>query len=160
MTAPDPAPDLDFQLATFRFSLRAAVIILRGGLILVCREPGLDLCYLPGGRIQAGEDSLSAARRELLEETGRDVGPLRLALISEDFFVSASGPHQGVAFYYVAETVPDLPAEAFANLSAGGHWFEWVGLNGLDEAGLVPPMLRAFVTNLPDGGVRHLVSRR
>lgn len=154
------APDLDFQLATFRFSLRAAVIVIRGGAVLVCREPGLDVCYLPGGRIQAGEDSLAAARRELLEETGQDVGPLRLALICEDFFGSASGPHQGVAFYYLAELPPSFPAETFANLSAEGHWFEWVRLDALDEAGLVPPFLRSALLDLPSEGVRHLVSRR
>ena len=154
------ARDLDFQLEHLRFSLRAAVILIRGGFILVCREPDLDVCYLLGGRIQAGEDSLSAARRELLEETGQDVGPLRLALISEDFFQSASGPQQGIAFYYVAETVPDLPAEAFANLSAEGHWFEWVSLDELDAAQLVPPMLRDSALNLPGEGVQHLVTRR
>ena len=159
------APDLDFQLEnlqleTLRFSLRAAVILIRGGFVLVCREPGLDVCYLPGGRIQAGEDSLSAAQRELLEETGQDVGALRLALISEDFFQSASGPYQGIAFYYIAQTVPDLPAETFANLSAEGHWFEWVSLGMLDEAQLVPPILRDFVLDLPPAGVQHVVSRR
>ncbi|WP_420595799.1 NUDIX hydrolase [Deinococcus sp.] len=154
------APDIDFQLENLRFSLRAAVIVIRGGFVLVCREPDLDVCYLPGGRIQAGEDSLSAARRELLEETGQDVGQLRLALICEDFAQLNGTPFQGIAFYYVAETVPDLPAAAFANLSAEDHWFEWVSLGALDEAQLVPPLLRDFVLNLPSEGVRHVVSRR
>ncbi|GAA4021954.1 hypothetical protein GCM10022631_40290 [Deinococcus rubellus] len=93
------------------------------------------------------------------------MGPLQLALISKDFFEPASGPHQGVAFYYVAGAAPDLPAEAFANLSAGGYWFEWINLDRLAETQLVPPMVRDFVPNLPGpnrpgDGVQHLVSRR
>ncbi|AWN23447.1 hypothetical protein DKM44_09595 [Deinococcus irradiatisoli] len=152
--------DLDFQLDAFRFSLRAAVIVIRGGLLLVCREPGLNLCYLPGGRIQAGEDSMSAARRELLEETGQDVGPLQLALIAEEFFQSGSGPHQGIGFYYVALSPPRLPDHAFANRSAEGHWFEWVRLERLEEAGLVPPMLQEAVLSMPTDRLRHLISRR
>lgn len=156
MTAPEPtSPDIDFTLEDFRFSMRAAVILIHGGKLLVCREPDLDVCYLPGGRIQFGEDSLAAARRELLEETGQVVGPLRLSIISEDFFESASGPYQGIALYYVAESPPSFPAKPFE-----GHWFEWVSLDALDGAGLVPPFLRSAVLNLPSEGVRHLVSRR
>ncbi len=88
------------------------------------------------------------------------MGPLRLTLICEEFFGSASGPYQGIAFYYLAESSPSFPAGAFANRSAEGHWFEWVSLDALDEAGLVPPFLRSAVLDLPGEGVRHLVSRR
>jgi ADP-ribose pyrophosphatase YjhB (NUDIX family) len=50
----------------------AAVVVADARLLLVRRghEPHAGLWSLPGGRLQPGEESASACRRELLEETG------------------------------------------------------------------------------------------
>ena len=48
--------------------------VTEDGRVVLVREfrPGLEveLCELPGGAIEDGEDAIAAARRELLEETG------------------------------------------------------------------------------------------
>jgi 8-oxo-dGTP diphosphatase len=51
---------------------RRLLLVLRG------REPAKGTWSLPGGRCEAGEDGARAAVREVREETGLDVVPLRL----------------------------------------------------------------------------------
>ena len=52
----------------------SAVLLVRRG-----RPPGMGEWSLPGGAQELGERAEEAARRELLEETGLQVGPLHLA---------------------------------------------------------------------------------
>lgn len=58
------------------------VVVLRPGHVLVVRRgrpPGEGSWSLPGGAQKIGETAQQAARRELREETGLEVGPLLLA---------------------------------------------------------------------------------
>jgi len=60
--------------------LAFASVVLRdeAGRILLQRRADFDIWGLPGGCLELGEDILSCARRELLEESGLTAGPLRL----------------------------------------------------------------------------------
>ena len=60
--------------------LAFASVVLRdqAGRILLQRRADFDVWGLPGGCLELGEDILSCARRELLEESGMTAGPLRL----------------------------------------------------------------------------------
>jgi hydroxymethylpyrimidine pyrophosphatase-like HAD family hydrolase len=49
---------------------KAAAVIIRGGLLLLCRKRGTDIFISPGGKREAGEADREALARELLEETG------------------------------------------------------------------------------------------
>ncbi len=52
-----------------RIRHRATAIVVRGGRVLLMREPGDSKFHLPGGGVDAGELPISAAVRELHEET-------------------------------------------------------------------------------------------
>jgi 8-oxo-dGTP pyrophosphatase MutT (NUDIX family) len=57
----------------------SSVIVLRRDTVLMvkrARPPFEGLWSFPGGRAEPGEDVERTARRELLEETGLEVGPL------------------------------------------------------------------------------------
>ena len=64
-----------------------SVALVRGDTVLLVKralEPSRGLYAFPGGRVEAGETSEEAARRELLEETGMSaaqLSPLREYLI-------------------------------------------------------------------------------
>jgi 8-oxo-dGTP pyrophosphatase MutT (NUDIX family) len=49
---------------------RATVVIMRGGKVLLVRDKGRTKFSLPGGGINKGEPTISAAVRELNEELG------------------------------------------------------------------------------------------
>lgn len=66
--------------------LAYASVVLRDeqGRILLQRRADFDVWGLPGGCLELGEDILSCARRELLEESGLTAGPLRLVGVYSD----------------------------------------------------------------------------
>jgi ADP-ribose pyrophosphatase YjhB (NUDIX family) len=62
--------------------LAVSAAIWRDGRILLARRaraPGRDLFSLPGGVVETGETLAEAVTREVLEETGLTVEPVRLA---------------------------------------------------------------------------------
>jgi len=77
----DPARLPTRRKRTRRPHIRAALVVLTdGGRMLVQRRPSSGLLpglwEFPGGRVEPGESSEDAARRELREETGLSVGRL------------------------------------------------------------------------------------
>ena len=58
------------------------IVVLKDNHVLLVRRgkpPGIGSWTLPGGGQELGETAQEAARRELLEETALEVGPLTLA---------------------------------------------------------------------------------
>lgn len=105
----------------------SGVLLIRRG-----RAPMLGAWGLPGGGQELGETAEEAARRELLEETGLEVGALKLAGNVDSIDRDSEGR---VRFHY---TILD-----FAALWAGGEpralsdaaavtWADWRALGGYD----------------------------
>ena len=71
----------------------SAAIYREGRILLVrrARAPGRDLFSLPGGVVEAGETLAEAVAREVLEETGLTVEPVRLAGHREAIVRDADG---------------------------------------------------------------------
>ncbi len=70
----------------------APVLLVRRG-----KPPRLGLWSLPGGAQDLGERAEAAARRELLVETGIEVGPLVLAAVIDAITHDAAG---AIRFHY------------------------------------------------------------
>lgn len=74
-------------------------IIFRDGRVLLARRgkaPRLGSWSLPGGAQHLGETAEACARRELLEETGIEAGPLILA----DVIDAISRDEAGIRYHY------------------------------------------------------------
>ncbi|MCS6931772.1 MAG: NUDIX hydrolase [Acetobacteraceae bacterium] len=70
------------------------LIAFRGEEVLLVRRgrpPRLGEWSIPGGAQRLGETAEAAARRELREETGVEVGPLRLACVVDAISRDAAG---------------------------------------------------------------------
>jgi ADP-ribose pyrophosphatase YjhB (NUDIX family) len=104
------------------------VIAFRGEEVLLVRRgkpPRLGAWSLPGGAQHLGEGAQEAARRELREETGIEVGPLLLADVIDAVTKDEAGR---VRFHY---TIVDF----------AGHWLAGEARAGDDvsEVAWAPP---------------------
>jgi ADP-ribose pyrophosphatase YjhB (NUDIX family) len=93
---------------------------------------------LPGGFVEEGEDPLDALRRELREETGLTVEPVRLFGIWMDWYGSGDDRRSTLNLYWLARAVGGEPvaADDVSELA----WF------GREE---LPPREQIAFTNVP-----------
>ena len=80
--------DINFKEEGYTFNFRVAALIRNGNKILVEQNKQVDYYGLPGGRCKLGEDSISAIKREMLEETKEEMEYVRSVGILENFFIS------------------------------------------------------------------------
>lgn len=112
------------------------IVVIKGDTVLLVRRgkpPNVGTWTLPGGAQEIGETTEQAARRELLEETGLEAGPLHFAATVDNIRRDETGR---VRFHY---TIID-----FATRWVSGEPIAatdvteavWAPLDGLAEYGL------------------------
>ena len=83
------------------------IVVIKDSTVLLVRRgkpPNMGAWTLPGGAQELGETTEQAARRELLEETGLEVGPLHFAATVDNIRHDAMGR---IRFHY---TIIDFAA--------------------------------------------------
>ncbi len=106
------------------------VIAFRGDEVLLVQRgkpPRLGSWSLPGGAQHLGEPAETAARRELLEETGIEVGPLTLTAVIDGISYDA---RRTVRYHY---TIVDYCAEWTAGEAVAGDDVAAVAWAGPDD---------------------------
>ena len=78
-----------FEKYNYVFNYRVAAVIRKGDKILVQEHKEVSYYSLLGGRCEMGEDSISAVKREIKEETGLDISVNKTLAVIENFFVSS-----------------------------------------------------------------------
>jgi ADP-ribose pyrophosphatase YjhB (NUDIX family) len=147
-----------------RFNFRVAGVALAGSRVFVHRNVKDDFWTLPGGRVEMGEATADALRREMREELGIDVAVGRLLWVIENFFEYDARRYHEIAFYYEME----LPAGCrFAaapgpfRLREAGVDFDYLWVDAmpacLADLPLFPATLRERLARPPEC-VEHLVS--
>lgn len=131
LTTPRPFARDQFDFGHFTAS--AFVVARRVQLVLLVEHPTLGVWLQPGGHIEPGDDSpASAARREVLEETGLAEVHFEPNLFDADVHpIPARGPvpahrHFDLRFLALADT-PTLPSSA-EDIRA-----QWVPIDQLDD---------------------------
>ena len=121
------------------------VVLLRGEEVLLIRRgrpPRLGEWSLPGGGQRLGEPAEVCARRELLEETGLEAGPLQLLAVVDAITPGDAG--RGPRFHY---TIIDYTGLWLAGTARpGGDVTEvaWAPMDALEPFGLWPEALRVI----------------
>ena len=112
------------------------IVVIKGNTVLLVRRgkpPNIGAWTLPGGAQELGETTEEAARRELLEETGVEVGKLHFAATVDNIRHDETGR---VRFHY---TIIDFAARwVSGDPVADTDVTEavWAPLDALDDYGL------------------------
>jgi len=171
---------ITFESGRARFSTRAVAVIVHRDerRVLVSRATIDDSWALPGGRIEIGETSSEAVRREMREELDVEVEVGRLLWVTEEFFEFAGLAWHGIAFYYLVRLPNDSPIydreessgieEFVENIFVPEHLraevnrlemiFCWHDRERLHELTLYPRFLQDRLRLLP-GTTEHIIRR-
>lgn len=149
-----------------QFQVRAAAVLIDQGRLLVHRAVGDAFWCLPGGRVEAGEDSARTVERELLEELGERVQAERLLLVVENFYEHADLGRHEIGFYHRCHLAPGSALaqhqQPFAGIELGlpaPLEFAWVPLAEVPALTLYPECLRTLALDEPDAVTRHVIER-
>ncbi len=132
----------------------AKAIVINNGMLLVnrCQSRFGEYYTLPGGGQKTGEMLTETVRRELLEETGYAVKPLRLSGIYERISgIRDDGQSHKIYFIFLCRLVsgrrlPPTETDRFQLDS------EWVPLSEITERNLFPRAIRDNIKNLTGYG--------
>ncbi len=161
---------LTFQIDQSRFTYRVAGVCIHAGHVLLQAADDEAFWFLPGGRVEMGETSEGALKREMREELllDSDVQVLRLLWIAENFFRYNHQAFHELGFYYQIAfpqhpKLYDLTRAHTAIEDTGSFASEpiaftlrWFPLATLDNIPLYPIFLRAGLRHLPTS-VQHIV---
>lgn len=155
---------LSFPGGGTRFNFRVAGAAIRDGHVLVCREDEDDYCMLPGGRVEMGEASDTALRREMAEELAMPVELGSLLFTYESFYGRAGDRFHELGFIYAIELPDDVRPggqQPFLVREDEGHLlqFSWLPIEGpaLTVASLQPPWIAERLRAALSGAPAHVI---
>ena len=131
---------------------RVGGIAVHNKRLLVEHDARLGFCFVPGGRMEYGENAMQALAREVREELGEEATIGRLALVTDNLFELDERRYQEIALYFLIEFAPgstvldrDGPFEG----NESGTVFQWIPLDAVEQANLFPTFLQARVKAMP-----------
>ena len=110
---------------------------VEAGKVLVCRNRKHGNVYLPGGHVDWGEDSKHALEREWREEIGVPGRAGRFLGVVEQVYTARSGRTCEISLVFEVRC-PGISAQKNPASAEDHLEFEWIPLNNLGRAGLLP----------------------
>ena len=149
--------NLDFEKDDFRFNARVSAIIYNKekDKVLIFKMDGNDYYMLPGGRIEMFEDSFTAIKREIYEETGFKLD-YELSEIQENFVTKDNKKIMQYCFCYKA-TYNDLIKDEFKCLDNDSQTFYWISIRDIDNYNIVPKASYTLIKE--NSNLKHIIER-
>ena len=135
--------DISLKVGEYMLNYRVAALIKNKNKILTHHTIGKDHFTLPGGRVKAGESSITALRREIKEEMGFDIEYVRPVSLIENFFEMKNNNYHELLFTHEVkfknEELYKLSRyEAIEEEKKGKLEFVWMDIDKLNDRILLP----------------------
>lgn len=150
--------EIDFVKDSYRFTTRASAIIFnkdKTKVLLFKVEDGRDYFLLPGGRIEFGEDSKSAIKREIIEELGYDID-FNICSIQENFIDNNKNNMQ-YCFCYTGIYDGEITKEKIECNDQDRQSFYWVDVAKIDKYKILPKSVYTSIHS--SGEIEHFVEK-
>lgn len=141
--------DLTIKVEDYKLNIRAAVIIEHEGKILTHRNFNSDHYALLGGRVEIGESSAETVKREVKEETGKEIEITGYITTIENFFELKGEKYHEIMFVHKAEFKnkdDQKITETMKNIEGKDYLqYEWLDINKLENYPLKPEAIKTIV---------------
>ncbi len=143
--------DITINVEDYILNIRAAVVIIHNGKILVHRNINSDHYALPGGRVEIGENSENTIKREILEEMGKEVEVIGYISTIENFFEMNGKKYHEIEFVHKAEFVKKedkMLQDTIKNVEGKDFLqYEWLELDKIEQYPLMPKVIKEILKN-------------
>ena len=142
----------------YRFNARASAIILnekKDKILLFKVEDGRDYFLLPGGRIVLYEDSLTAIKREVMEELGYDID-FTLCSIQENFVIKEDIKIMQYSFCYKGIYKGIINTDRLVCKDNNNQYFYWVDIEQLNSYKVYP---ESTIKLIKSEKLEHIIER-
>ena len=141
--------DLTIDIEDYKLNVRATGIITHNGKILLHKNQSEPYYGLVGGRVTIGEDSEHTIKREILEETGKEIEVTGYIATIENFFKANDNKYHEISFVYQAEFANDEDkkiTETLKNIEGKDELqYEWIDLNKLEDYDIRPKAIKSIL---------------
>ena len=94
--------DITIDVEDYKLNIRAGVIIIHNNKVLVHKNINSDHYALLGGRVKIGENSEETVKREVIEETGKEIEITGYISTIENFFEMKGRKYHEIMFVHKA----------------------------------------------------------
>lgn len=141
--------DLTLDVEEYKLNIRAAGVIIHNNKILVHRNINSNHYALIGGRVEIGEDSVETVKREIMEETGKEVEIIGYVATIENFFKMNEQKYHEIMFIHKVEFVEEQDKqiqETIKNIEGKDYLqYEWLDIDKIDEYNILPKTIKEIL---------------
>lgn len=153
--------DLSIMVEGVKLNVRTTGVFTKDGKVLVHKCPGYGHYALPGGRVQANEDSITALKREVKEELNLETENISFMAVIENFFKAPECDFHEYMWMIKADFKDKTAYEKeIVSGEEDGEkiTFEWLDIEKLDEVDFRPKAAVQYIKNM-DNSIHHAITR-
>lgn len=144
--------DISVMIDNVKFTFRVGCIMQYKNSIIIEKSPIFKHSVIPGGRVMTLEDTKSALLRELKEEMHTDFSNREISFhhIIENFFTMNNVRYHELYFVYKLilndeDEIVKNRDNKLINYDSKGDWYEFVEIDKLDSAYILPAELKDII---------------
>lgn len=141
--------DITLDVEDYKLNIRAAAIIIHDGKVLLHRNTNSDHYALLGGRMAIGENSEATVKREIVEETGKEIDITGYVSTIENFFEMQGSKYHEIMFVHQAEFKNEEDkqiTDIIKNVEGKEYLqYEWLDLNKIEQYPVKPKIVKEIL---------------